>query len=191
MSLFPLLPRMVSAELFARLCALMPPPLEDTDASRNARDVLAMAAIEALGPVRTAEEGMLAVTIVAADLHGWDALTQAVRKADEPRTQMQCRAQAVSMMRQRGAAGRRLAALQAAHPEPEPEPQRARSRAEPPLPPLPPRPGPAPDPAARRALMRDCMAQLTQLDEEARASRRVLVAAVAEAPPEGQDRLTK
>lgn len=188
MSLFPLLPRMVSAELFARLCALMPPPLEDTDASRNARDVLAMAAIEALGPVRTAEEGMLAVTIVAADLHGWDALAQAVRKADEPRTQMQCRAQAVSMMRQRGAAGRRLAALQAAHPEPAPEPIRARPR---PVPALAPRPGPALDPAARKARMRECVAQLSQLDEEARLARRVLAPAMAEAPPEGQDHLTK
>ncbi len=113
MSAFPLLPRMVAARMFAELCMLLPPPVEATQESLDARDVLAVAAIDALGPIMSVEEASMALIVVAADFHARDALRGAGEHRDTLKSVLQCRAQALSMIRQRHLAATKLAALQA------------------------------------------------------------------------------
>ena len=119
MSAYPKLPRRLACIMFARLCAMLPPPADDTDQARTERDLVAIAAIAGLGPVLTMEEAALANIIVAADFHAQDALGGAGRHADQMRTVLQCRAQAMGMWRQRHRAAERLAMLQAQHPQPD------------------------------------------------------------------------
>ena len=113
MSAFPLLPRMVAARMFAELCMLLPPPVEATQESLDSRDVLAVAAIDALGPIMSVEEASMALIVVAADFHARDALRGAGEHRDTLKSVLQCRAQALSMIRQRHLAATKLAALQA------------------------------------------------------------------------------
>ncbi len=122
MHAFPLLSRMVSAEMFMRLCTLMPPPLDDTREASLARDLIGLNAILNLGPIRTTEEAMLAVIIIAADLHTHDGFRLAVENRSNLKSVLQCRAQALSMMRERRRAAERLERLQALHPEEQPAP---------------------------------------------------------------------
>lgn len=118
MSAFPLLPRMVAARMFADLCKGLPPLPDDSPDERTERDLVAIAAILALGPIRDVEEASLAIAVVSADFHARDALQDAGRHRDSIKVVMQCRAQALSMMRQRHVAAGKLAALQALHPPP-------------------------------------------------------------------------
>lgn len=120
MHAFPLLSRMVSAEMFMRLCTLMPPPLDDTQEASLARDLIGLNAILNLGPIRTTEEAMLAIIIIAADLHTHDGFRLAVENGGNLKSVLQCRAQALSMMRERRRAAERLERMQARHREEQP-----------------------------------------------------------------------
>ena len=119
MSAFPLLPRMVAARMFADLCRGLPPLPDDSPAERTERDLVAIAAILALGPIRDAEEASLAIAVVSADFHAREALQDAGQLRDSIKVVMQCRAQAMGMWRQRHRAAGRLAMLQARHPQPD------------------------------------------------------------------------
>ena len=122
MHAFPLLSRMVSAEMFMRLCTLMPPPLDDSREAALARDLIGLNAIRNLGPIHTTEQAMLAVTIVAADLHTHDGFRLAIENRSNFKSVLQCRAQAMSMMRERRRAAERLERLQAMHQPDQPSP---------------------------------------------------------------------
>lgn len=116
MSAFPLLTRIVGREMFTRLVAMLPPPDDDTLETLISRDATAVAAILALGPIRSAEEASLAITIVAADCHAHDALRAASQNAGDLGKVRQCRSQAMLMLRTRAKAVERLEKLQARHP---------------------------------------------------------------------------
>lgn len=113
MSAFPLLSRTISSEMFSRLIGLMPPLIDDSMEAMIARDGTALAHIAALGPIRSAEEASLAVTVVAADCHAHDALRSAGLNAGNLKIVMQCRSQAMMMLRTRAKAVERLERLQA------------------------------------------------------------------------------
>lgn len=112
---FPALPATLAQEIFASLCAALPPPLEDTQASQDSRDIMAMEAVAALVPADAAE-AMLAVQAVAAEAHARDCLRLANEHRADIRTAIRCRAQAASMMRQMHKALRSLHQAQAQRP---------------------------------------------------------------------------
>ncbi len=116
MSAFPLLTRVVGREMFSRLVGMLPPPKDDSLETLVSRDATAIAAILALGPIRSTEEASLAITLVAADCHAHDALRSACENARDLNVVRQCRSQAMMMLRTRAKAAERLEKLQAAHP---------------------------------------------------------------------------
>lgn len=117
MSLFPLLSRTLSGEMFNRLLGMLPPPEDDSIEALIARDGAAMAAAGSLGPIRSAEEASLAIIVVAADCHAHDAFRSAGKHASNIKIVMQCRSQAMMMMRTRAKAIERLERLQSKYPE--------------------------------------------------------------------------
>ena len=116
MHTIPNLPASVSREIFARLCASLPPPATDTAEARTEREADAMAAVAALRPA-DAFEGRLAVQIVAADTHAMDCFRLAAKYSNDLTAGFQCRAQAALMMRQMQAALRTLHRMQAMRPK--------------------------------------------------------------------------
>ncbi len=113
---FPYLSRMLGAEMFARLVAMMPPPRDATPEACRVRDTLAMCMVRQMGPLRSLEEASLAITVVAADAHAHEALREASENSGNIRVVMQCRAQASLMMRTRHKAAAELEALMRNHP---------------------------------------------------------------------------
>jgi hypothetical protein len=73
MLILPNLPVSITREIYASLCAILPPPVTDTAEARAARDESAMEAVVALHP-SDAFEARLAVDVVAADAHAKDCL---------------------------------------------------------------------------------------------------------------------
>ena len=112
MSAFPLLSRTVSCEMYNRLVGMLPPLADDSVEALIARDAAALAQLDALGPIRSAEEASLAATVVAADTHAHDALRSAGLNAGTLKIVMQCRSQAMMMLRTRARAVERLERLQ-------------------------------------------------------------------------------
>lgn len=98
MHILPNLPPSIAREVFANLCATLPPPVTDTPEARAARDETAMAAVAALHPA-DAFEALLAAQIVEADAHAKDCLRLAVQPGQDPEAARRCRAQASAMMR--------------------------------------------------------------------------------------------
>ncbi len=113
---FPYLSRMLGAQMFARLVAMMPPPSDATPEALQARDALAMCMVRQMGPLRSLEEASLAITVVAADAHAHEALREASENTGNLKVVMQCRAQASLMMRTRHKAAAELEALMRNHP---------------------------------------------------------------------------
>lgn len=112
---FPTLPDSLAREIFADLCATLPPPLDDSAESRDARDIMAMEAVAALAPADAAE-AMLAVQAVVAEAHARDCLRLANQYRSDMATAIRCRAQAAAMMRQMHRALRALRQTQALRP---------------------------------------------------------------------------
>ncbi len=114
---FPYLSRMLAAEMFAKLSAMLPPPLDATHAARRDRDVVALCVLRQMGPIRTVDEALLAITVVASEAHAHDALRSASENAGNLKVVMQCRAQANTMLRARYKAAAELAILVRRHPD--------------------------------------------------------------------------
>lgn len=152
MSAFPLLTRRCSHEMFARLIAMLPPARDPSVEALLERDATAYAAIAALGRILSVEEASLAITVVAADVHAHDALRSASENQGDVKLVMQCRSQAMAMLRTRRQAVERLERLQAQHPveqaatKPAPDVQ-SRTEAGSPTPP------PTPEERARKRVM--------------------------------------
>jgi hypothetical protein len=94
----PNLPPSVAREVYARLCALFPPPSSDTPEARADRDETAMAAVAALRPA-DAFEALFAAQIVGANASAMDSLRLAVQPHQEPKDVHRNRTQAATMMR--------------------------------------------------------------------------------------------
>ena len=92
------LPPALAREVFAHLCDCLPPPRDESQAARDARDTIAMAEVVGYDPVDMIE-AMLAVRIVASEAHARDALRLAGLSAGDVRLVARCRAQAAMMMR--------------------------------------------------------------------------------------------
>jgi hypothetical protein len=154
MHTLPNLPPSVAREVFANLCATLPPPATDTTEAREMRDNLAMSAVAALHPA-DAFEALLAVTVVVADFYASDCLRLATEHRDDYAKTMRCRAQACAMMRQMQRVLRTLEQMQAARnraAEPAPTAsQRPQATAPHPdaTPAAPPDPSPQPDALAQ------------------------------------------
>lgn len=116
MPAFPLLSRTLSAEMYNRLLTMLPPPADDSIEAQIGRDTAALAGIDSLGPIRSAEEASLAITVVAADTHAHDAFRLAARNTGDIKVVSQCRSQAALMLRTRAKAVERLEKLQSQHP---------------------------------------------------------------------------
>lgn len=112
---FPYLSRMLAAEMFAKLRAMLPPPLDATQAALRDRDVVALCMLRQMGPIRTLDEASLAITVVASEAHAHDALRSASENAGDLKVVMQCRAQANTMLRARHKAAAELGALMRRH----------------------------------------------------------------------------
>ncbi len=107
----PNLPPAVAREVFANLCATLPPPVADTAETCEIRNVAAMAAVAALHPV-DAFEVRLAAEAIAADAYTMDCLRLATEHRDDLMKTFRYRAQACAMMRQVQRTLRALRALQ-------------------------------------------------------------------------------
>lgn len=116
MPAFPLLSRTLSAEMYNRLLTMLPPPADGSIEAQIGRDTFAIAGIDSLGPIRSAEEASLAITVVAADCHAHDAFRLASLSANDIKVVMRCRSQAAMMLRTRAKAVERLERLQRAYP---------------------------------------------------------------------------
>ena len=92
--------------------AVLPPPITESAEDLARRDNAAIAQIAALVPVNAAEANV-AAEFVAANAHAMDCLREARDPATVPTATLQCRAQAISMMRQAQSALRLLLRLQA------------------------------------------------------------------------------
>ena len=90
----------------------LPQPVSDNPAVRVRRDRAVMAVVGALLPVNAAE-GRLAAMFVVAETWAMDCLRQARERRLEFRIVHQCRAQAISMMREAKSTLRELARMQA------------------------------------------------------------------------------
>ena len=108
-----LLPREAFQEIILILRGALPPPLSDEPADWVRRDRAAMAAVAALLP-ENAAEGRLAAQFVAADAWAMDCLRLAGERRREPDIARQCRAQAMSLMREGKSTLRLLLRMQAA-----------------------------------------------------------------------------
>lgn len=95
---FPHLPPRLSSTVFAELRASLPPPLDDTPEGLDSRDMMAMAAVAALGPVDITE-ALLAAQAVAAEAHARDAMRLTNTHRTDTQVVLRCRAQAASMIR--------------------------------------------------------------------------------------------
>jgi hypothetical protein len=93
------LPAAVAREVFATLCAILPPPIPDTPEARASRDELAMAAVAALHP-SDAIEARLAADIVAAEAFATDCLDLARAYRNDIAATLRCRAQAAALLRE-------------------------------------------------------------------------------------------
>jgi hypothetical protein len=109
----PHLPPSVAHEVFADLCATLPPPAHDTAEARENRDILAMAAVADLHPA-DAFEALLAAEAVTANAFAKDSLRLATEHRDDFTKTVRCRAQACAMMRQERQALRTLEDMQKA-----------------------------------------------------------------------------
>jgi hypothetical protein len=107
------LPAPIGRQVFATLCALLPPPVIDTPEERAERDAAAIAAVAVLCPA-DAFEARLATQVIAADAHAMDCLRLAVQPDRQPEDVHRCRAQAALMMRQMQGVLRTLHRMQAA-----------------------------------------------------------------------------
>ncbi len=108
---FDKIPEKIAIFITAQLYRALPPPADDRPEAREARDVIAMAAIAKLGPVNAAE-ATLAVHAVAAQAHATDCLVAINENRDDFRRAGQCRAQSALMMRQAVQTLRELRELQ-------------------------------------------------------------------------------
>ena len=113
---FPYLSRLIATDMFSKLVAMMPPPIDPSPEGRRNRDIVAMCMLKQMGPIRTVEEASLAITIVAADAHAHDALRGAAENPGDFKAMMQCRAQASTMLRTRHKAAAALDALIRSYP---------------------------------------------------------------------------
>lgn len=113
---FPYLPPTLSREIFAELCRSLPPPADETQSARDARDTIAMAAVAGLNPADAAE-AMLAVQVVLAEAHARDCLRLATKHCNDLPTAFRCRSQAAAQMRQMHQALRALRQSQAIRPD--------------------------------------------------------------------------
>ena len=112
---FPGLSPRVSSEAFAELCRALPPPINASQAARDSRDMLAMAAVAAFRPADITE-ALMVVEIVAIEAHVRECLRLAGLHQADIKVSHQCRAQATAMMRQKQRALRMLHEYQAARP---------------------------------------------------------------------------
>ncbi len=94
----PNLPPSVVREVYARLCALLPPPHADTPEARADRDEAAVAAVAAMRPA-DAFEALFAAQIVGANASAMESLRLAVQPNQEPKDVHRNRGQAATMMR--------------------------------------------------------------------------------------------
>jgi hypothetical protein len=94
----PDLPASIARDVFATLCAGLPPPATGTAEARAVRDEAAMAAVAALRPA-DAFEARLAAEIVAADAQAMDSFRLASQYCNDLAATLRCRAQAAAMMR--------------------------------------------------------------------------------------------
>jgi hypothetical protein len=108
----PNLPDTLAREVYAGLCAQLPPPAIDTPEARAIRDDLAMAAVAALLP-ENAFEAELAVQIVSANAHAKDCFRSIHQPGMALADQRRCRAQASTMMRDAQSGVRTLLRIQA------------------------------------------------------------------------------
>jgi hypothetical protein len=109
----PNVPQAVSQEVFAKLCATLPPPVTDTEETREVRDIAAMYAVASLHPA-DAFEALLAAQVIIADAYAWDCLRLATEHRDDLTKTLRCRAQACATMRQMQRALHTLHQMQAA-----------------------------------------------------------------------------
>ena len=107
-----LLPRDAFQEIILILRGALPPPAMEDPEGYARRDRAAMMAVAALLP-ENAAEGRLAAQFVAADAYALDCLRLAQARRREFDIARQCRAQAMSMMREAKSALRLLLRLQA------------------------------------------------------------------------------
>ena len=112
MHTLPNLPPSIAHEVFATLCASLPPPLTDTQESRATRDAKAIAAIAALHPA-DAFEADLAAQIVATTAHAMDCLRLARQPGQDADAARRHFAQASTMMRHMQSGLRALHRIQA------------------------------------------------------------------------------
>jgi len=115
----PGLPASVAREVFANICAALPPRPDATEEIRFAREADAMAAIATLRPV-DAFEARLAVAVVAADAHATESYRLAAKFFNDLTIGPKCRAQAALMGRQMLAALKTLQRMQGARPKTQP-----------------------------------------------------------------------
>jgi hypothetical protein len=124
MHALPGLPASVSREVFATICASLPPPATDAPEIRADREDTAMAAVAALHPA-DAFEALLAVRIVVAEANAVDSIALSMQYRNDLAATLRCRAQASAMMRQAQSALRSLRQMQAAREKAETEMQPA------------------------------------------------------------------
>jgi hypothetical protein len=99
MQTLPNLPPAIAREVFATLCAALPPPATDTPDVRAARDEAAMAAVVALHPTDPLE-AKLAADIVVAEAYAMDSFRLAGEFRNDLAATIKCRAQANTTLRQ-------------------------------------------------------------------------------------------
>jgi hypothetical protein len=99
-------------QIIHTLDQLLPPPPEDTPASRQERNLAIIARIAALGPINAAEVD-IAAQYAAASAQAMDALRLARQPAIDEKTFHKCEAQAALMMRISHSAMRTLLRMQA------------------------------------------------------------------------------
>lgn len=124
MHALPGLPASVSREVFATICATLPPPATDTPEIRADREDAAMSAVAALHPA-DAFEALLAARIVAAEASAVDSVALSMQYRNDLAATLRCRAQASAMMRQAQSALRSLRQMQAVREKAETEMQPA------------------------------------------------------------------
>jgi hypothetical protein len=109
----PELPGPIACQTLHELMAALPPPLADSQADRDTREQVAVAAVADLHPA-DAFEALLASQIIAANAHAMDCLRLAGQPDVDADTVRRCRAQAGMMMRHMQSGLRTLQRAQAA-----------------------------------------------------------------------------
>jgi hypothetical protein len=102
----------LSREIFADLCASLPPPPNDTPEDRASRDAAAMDAVAALHPT-DAIEARLAMHVVVAEVFVMDCHRLASQYRNDITATMRCRAQANASLREMRGLLRDLRRMQA------------------------------------------------------------------------------